>query len=110
MARVQRIPWEGEIVETELNESMLPKCNTKVDMKDHATGLKFWEEESCTTIKDDYLKFSTIVRQNLSTVCRPLHSACEASLKSRLEAKYESQSMVKSKRCYEMKFRVLIKK
>ena len=76
----------GEMIETEVDETMLPRFDTEEDTKAHVTGLKFWEQYSHSTTKGDYLKLSRITRHISSTVYVFLHSIYEVSLKSRLDA------------------------
>ena len=99
-----------EIVVTEVVESVLIKFDTEVEMKTHVATLKFWEQEQYTLAKENYNKYSMVVRQRLSSVYGTLFPLCEVSLRSRLEAEPECQKMVKTKRYCAMKLYELARK
>ena len=48
----------------------------------------------CEAAKDDYLKFSRVIRKDLVTLFRVLRSLCHASLRRRLESELEYKMMV----------------
>ena len=100
----------GELIITEVDETLLPKFDTEAEMKAHVAALKYWEQEEYTQAKEDYQKFSRLVRQSLSTVYGTLMSVCDISLRSRLESEPEYQVMVQSNRYCAMKLYSLVKR
>ena len=83
----------GEVIVTEVDESLLPKFNTDDEMKAHVQGLKFWEQEQHAQAKEKHNHFRMGVRQRLSTVCGVLYSLCDSSVRNRLEAESDYQIM-----------------
>ena len=76
----------GELVVTEVDETLIPKFDTEDEQKDHISALKFWEKEQYEIAKEDYNKFSRTIRKDLSGVYGILHTLCDVSLSNRLEA------------------------
>jgi len=56
--------------------------------------LDFWQQEEYTATKDDYQKFSRVIRTNLSSAYGDLFSICDVTLRNRLEAEPEYMGMV----------------
>ena len=66
----------GELVVTEVDESLLPRFHTKEDMKKHLEDLEYWQKELYHQTRDDYRHFSYNIRKDLSIVYRILYSLC----------------------------------
>ena len=82
------------LVVTEVDSSKLPKFKTKKEKAEYLATLEFWEQEECEETKEDYQKFSRIIRKDLAAVCGILDSMCHISLRSRLEAEPKYQKMI----------------
>ena len=76
----------------------------------HAEALEHWEIELYEHTKDDYNKFSRLIRKELSSVRSMLHRLCHISLRNRLEIEVDYQEMVKIHKYDAMKLYSLIKK
>ena len=87
----------GELIVTEVDESILTKFDTLKEETQHLETLNYWEQEVCTQIKENFKNFSIAIRQMLSSMHGTLYSICELSLRNRLEAQPEYQEMAKSK-------------
>jgi len=88
----------GELVVTEVDESLLPKFVTAEAEKDYLSELKHWEKELYKQAKDDFRKFSWDIRRDLSFVYGILYSLCHVSLRNKLEVDSGYQKMVSTKR------------
>ena len=53
---------KGELVVTEIDESLLPKLKKSEEKKAHLDSLDFWEQELYQDTKEDYAKFSRVIR------------------------------------------------
>ena len=84
----------GKLVVTEVNKSLLKKFNTKDDQKKYLASLEYWEEEEYLAVKDDYQKFSRIIRINLLVAYGNIFTVYRVSLRNRLEEEPKYQSMV----------------
>ena len=51
----------GELVVTEVDDSMLPSFDAEEDMKDHVAALKHWEKEIHAQAKERYNKLSMVM-------------------------------------------------
>ena len=57
----------GELVVTEIDDSVLPKFETEEDMKEHTVKLNCWEHECHTQAKCNCNKLSMVALQRLSS-------------------------------------------
>ena len=83
------------LVVTEVDCSKLPRFKTKQDKEDYLYILEFQEQEEYQETKEDYQKFSCIIRKNLAAVYGILETLCHISLRSRLKVELEYQKMMK---------------
>ena len=58
----------GDSVVAEVDENLLQHFKTEEEENDHMAKLKFWGKEECELFKDDYSKFSRMIRKDLSAV------------------------------------------
>ena len=72
----------GTLVVTEVDSSKLPRFKTKEEKKEFLDKLEFWEQEEYQETKEDYQKFSHIIRKDLVVVYGILETLCYISLRS----------------------------
>jgi len=99
-----------EMVVTEVNKSLLRKFETEKEKTDYLATLEFWEKEEYEVVRDDYNKFSRVIRKDLLAVYGVMLSMCYISVVNYLETKDNYQKMNKSKRFNTMTLYSLIKK
>ena len=78
-----------------MDSSKLPRFKTKEEKKEYLDKLEFWEQEEYQETKEDYQKFSHIIRKDLVVVYGILETLCYISLRSWLEAEPEYERMMK---------------
>ena len=88
----------GEMVVTEVDESLLPKFKTEAEKDEHLKKLEYWEQEAYLRAKEDCHKYSRTIRKDLSSVHGIVYSLCDISVRNRLEAETEYKDMIKKKR------------
>ena len=71
---------KGDVVVIEVDRKLLPKFDIKDERDRHVEGLKFWEQELHEAAKEDYLKYSRLIRKDLVTLFGVLRSLYHASL------------------------------
>lgn len=69
----------------EVDEILLHKFETKEEKTAHTDKLNFWEKEECELAKDDYTKFSIMIRKELSAVYGTMISICHVIVINRSE-------------------------
>lgn len=99
-----------EMVVTEVNKSLLRKFKTKKEKTDYLATLEFWEKEEYEVVRDDYNKFSRVIRKDLLVVYGVMLSMCYISVVNYLETEDNYQKMNESKRFNAMTLYSLIKK
>ena len=91
----------ASLVITEVDEKLILKFKTTAEKKIYLDSLQFWEQELYEQTKDDYTKFSRIIRKDLLSAYSILYSICYVSLHNRLKAEPDYQAMIVSHR-YDM--------
>ena len=80
-----------------MDEYILSKFKTPEETKAHLNILEFWEKDLHEQTKEDYAKFSRIIRKDLFSEYGILHSLYHVSLRNRIEVELEYQKMVNKK-------------
>ena len=101
---------DEEVVVTEVDSNTLPKFKTTEEETDHVEILNHFEMKVQKQDKDNYFKFSRIIRQNLATTHGVLLSLYDDGLKKRLGTESEFQEMIRNKIDSMMKLNHLVKK
>ena len=100
----------GKLVVTEIDSSVLKRFKTKDEQEKCFNSLEFWQQEECTAAKDDYQKFSRIVRAHLSGAYGDLFAAHGVPMHDRLEAEPDHRDMVENGGCNATMLHKLVKK
>ena len=85
-----------EIIVTEVDEDVIPKLDKKDEKLAHLKEFKWWEKKEYERTIEDYVKFSRVMRKDVSTVCGVMHGLCDAGLRNRIEMKPPHQVMTKN--------------
>ena len=70
----------GEVIVTEVDESILKKFDKEEDLNNYLKGLKYWEKKLHEQTEENLNKFTVVIRQKLSALCGNLFSVCDLGL------------------------------
>ena len=76
----------------------------------HLDWLEHWQQELYEETKADYVKYSRIVRKDLSTAYGVLFSIIDVSLRNKVEVELKHKTMVEKNRFGAMILHKLVKK
>ena len=84
----------GEVIVMELDEDLIPKLKTLEEKKKYFDGLEHWSQKLYDQTKEEYVKFSLIIIQDLSSAYGILLSIIDVTLHNWVEVEPEHQKMI----------------
>ena len=88
----------GALIVAEVNKCVMPKFKTPEEKKSHLSGLELQDPGIYEQTKEDFFKFSYVIRKDVSTICSILCSFCHLSICNHVEVDPEYQAMEKNSR------------